>query len=291
MPPPTKTISRPDVEAVPAAGWPSAVPELAEAILLLKGEAAPPAALKAVTEQLAASLSFQERAALFEAEPSAGSTVLVQVAATRWRIAAALALRPTNGEPPDSGALDQLIGDIDTTLAQLGELGQTDDEELRAACEAARKSLARGIGQLLPTTSAESAKSVDAIERARRSEVEQTLAKASSTVRVKQDFGPSGPKGRGKRIAALICGVVATGLLAFAAFSLIPESEKSVPTLPLPPPGTELLGNPRAGSVILSSTDGKPLSREAVEKFTAEARAAGAEVQPLGPTQLLLKAR
>ncbi len=282
----------PPPEAPQEPKWPASVPTLVEGLRIIKGEDAPPAALIQLTEKLVSSLTFEERAALFEAEPySAVGTLLCQVAATRWRIAAALKMRPTNDEPPAEGALDLLISDIDTVLQKLGELCQSSsaDTDLQATCEAARASLARGISHLLPTTSAEGATSAEAIERSQRKETEQTLAQAIASSR-KEPAGPASKKERTKRIIAICAAVFALGPFSFFAARLIPEHERAVPQLPPAPPGTLLLGDPSTGSVILSSANGQPLDRATVVQFTADARAAGADVKELGPTQLLMRA-
>src|SRR5262249_61740894 len=96
--------------------------------------------------------------------------------------------------------------------------------------------------------------------------------------------------GQTKRtIAAAGLALVSLASIGFVATRFVTfEQPRPVPVLPQPPPNTEVLGNPESGTVILRSKDGQPFQPDAFERFRAGATAAGARVQPLGPTQALV---
>jgi hypothetical protein len=200
---------------------------------------------------------------------------------------AALATRPEPGEVADPAALDQLLAEIDGTLASLSQLRDTDDPDLQQACESARVSIARDVHKLIPTSSGRGViEGADDVQQLRKAlAVAAKSAKEPRPSRLRAIT-----QGRNGKIAlalALVC--IASGLVT-AVRDLWPARPLPVPSLPAPPPNTEFLGDPESGTVILHSIDGKPLEREALNRYSVEAAKSGAAVQPLGPTQALITA-
>jgi hypothetical protein len=119
-------------------------------------------------------------------------------------------------------------------------------------------------------------------------QLRNALAAAAKSEK-RQAKGVRGSGQTKRTIAAAALALVSVASIGFAATRFLSfEAPRPVPALPQPPPNTEVLGNPESGTVILRSTDGKPLEPVTFERFRASATAAGARVQLLGPTQALV---
>jgi hypothetical protein len=262
------------------------VPPLEKALSILTNHTPPPAELTAGTREFLSSLSFAERAVLHAHSP--GTESLCFIVAVRWRLMAALATRPEGSITPDAAALDQLLAEIDGTLASLSQFSTADDPDLRQACDSARTAIARDVHQLIPTSSGPAAiQGADDVKRLR-----QALSAAAIFTKNNNQSGGLRIITRGKK--GLVLAAVSLACIAGGVFSsmrtLWVEQLTPVPTLPDPPPGTELLGDPQSGTVILRSTDGNPLNGEALEHYRAQAAPKGVTLQRLGPNQALITA-
>ncbi len=276
----------PPTEVAPP-GWPAGLPPMSVAIDIVTGRREPPPALQAGTKTLLSSLSFVERAALHQPHPSEDGESLRAIVATRWRLMGALTLRPSVETVPDPAAFEQLLKEVDEQLACLGKLKQSDDSDVRDACDGARNALAKDVQKLLPTSaspSSSAAKSAtDDLKQLRKA-----LAAATKTDR-KSGKGFSSVTQSKKAMVVLAASIVSMAVGAFTIVKALHEElPPPVPALPAPPPNTELIGNPESGTVIVRSTDGNPIDEEALRNFKARAASSGANVQTIGPTQALV---
>ena len=252
---------------------------------VVTGVEPPPAELRESTGALLHSLSFVETAALHEPKPSEEATALRRIVAVRWRLMSALELRPDGNDKPDQAALDQLLAEIDGALASINKLKQSEDMDLRETCDAVRSWLAKGVHKLIPTSTGALAlgSATDEVKQLRN-----VLAAASKAER----GAPSvlrAARGNKRALAIIAVGIVATASGAYTALKTLREEQlPPVPTLPDPPPNTEVLGDAASGTVILRATDGKPIDAEALRHFKSQAIQGGAAVQNLSPTQVLI---
>ncbi len=274
--------------AVATAGtlpWPAAVPPLIVALEIVRGRCPPPPELEAATETFLRSLTFVESAALHAPQPSEEIDVLCASSATRWRVMAALAVRPAGEVAPDAAAFEELLHEVDGALASLGKLKERADIDLQEACDSARAALAKDVQKLLPSADGRAA---GADSKTDLKQLRNALAAAAKS----EGRSAKGLRGIGqtkRMIAGAGLALLAVASIGFTATRLLAfEQPRPVPVLPEPPPNTEVLGNPESGTVILRSKDGKALAPETFEKFRAGATAAGARVQLLGPTQALV---
>jgi hypothetical protein len=255
------------------------------AIDIVTGRREPPSALQAGTETLLSLLSFAERAALHQPHPSEGGESLRAIVATRWRLMGALTLRPSVESVPDPAAFEELLREVDEQLAGIGKLKQSDDPDVREACDGARNALAKDVQKLLPTSSGPSAAN-SATEDLKQ--LRKALAAAATTDR-KPGKGFSSVTQSKKAMVVLAASIVSMAMGAFTIVKTLHEElPPPVPALPAPPPNTELIGNPESGTVIVRSTNGQPIDEEALRNFKTRAGSSGANVQTIGPTQALV---
>jgi len=265
--------------------WPAAVPPLIVALEIVRGRCPLPPELKAATETFLRSLTFVESAALHAAQSSEELDVLCASSATRWRVMAALASRPAGEVAPDAAAFEELMHEVDGALANLGKLKERGDADLQEACDSARAALAKDVQKLLPSVDGHAAGDES---KADLKQLRNALAAAAKSEQ-RQGKGLRRIGGTKRTIATAALALVAVASVGFTAMRFnVFEQARPVPTLPQPPPDTEVLGNPESGTVILRSKDGKPFQPDAFERFRASATVAGARVQLLGPTQALV---
>jgi len=274
----------PPAEVGPS-GWPAGLPPLPVAIDIVTGRRAPPPALQVGTQTLLSSLSFAERAALHQPHPSEDGESLRTIVATRWRLMGALTLRPSVESVPDPAAFEELLREVDEQLAGIGKLKQSDDPDVREACDGARNALAKDVQKLLPTSSGPSTAN-SATEDLKQ--LRKALAAAATTDR-KPGKGFSSVTQSKKAMVVLAASIVSMAMGAFTIVKAVHEElPPPVPALPAPPPNTELIGNPESGTVIVRSTNGQPIDEEALRNFKTRAASSGANVQAIGPTQALV---
>jgi hypothetical protein len=272
-------------KSAPSPQWPCFIPSLEQAMRVVTGVEPPPAELRESTGALLPSLSFVETAALHEQKPSEEATAVRRIVAVRWRLMSALELRPDGNDKPDQVALDQLLMEIDGALASINELKRSEDADLRETCDAVRSWLARGVHKLLPTSTGALALGSVTVEV---KQLRNVLAAASKAER----GAPSAlraARGNKKALAIIAAGIIASASGAYTALKALREEQlPPVPTLPDPPPNTEVLGDAASGTVILRATNGKPIDAEALRHFKSQAIQGGAAVQNLSPTQVLI---
>ena len=274
----------PPAEVGPS-GWPAGLPPLPVAIDIVTGRREPPSALQAGTKTLLSLLSFAERAALHQPHPSEDGESLRTIVATRWRLMGALTLRPSVESVPDPAAFEELLREVDEQLAGIGKLKQSDDPDVREACDGARNALAKDVQKLLPTSSGPSTAN-SATEDLKQ--LRKALAAAATTDR-KPGKGFSSVTQSKKAMVVLAASIVSMAMGAFTIVKALHEElPPPVPALPAPPPNTELIGNPESGTVIVRSTNGQPIDEEALRNFKTRAASSGANVQAIGPTQALV---
>ncbi|HXN42118.1 MAG TPA: hypothetical protein VN918_10045 [Myxococcaceae bacterium] len=275
----------PPAEVAPP-GWPAGLQPLPIAIDIVTGRREPPSPLRAGTETLLSSLSFAERAALHQPHPSEDGEALRAIVATRWRLMGALTLRPSVESVPDPAAFEELLREVDEQLAGIGKLTQSDDPDVREACERARNALAKDVQKLLPTSSGPSSTGASATDDLKQ--LRKALA-AAATTDGKSGKGFSSVTQSKKAMVVLAASIVSMAMGAFTIVKALHEElPPPVPALPAPPPNTELIGNPESGTVIVRSTNGQPIDEEALRSFKTRAASSGANVQTIGPTQALV---
>src|SRR6266851_4095906 len=225
------------------------------------------------------------RAALHQPHPSEDGESLRTIVATRWRLMGALTLRPSVESVPDPAAFEELLREVDEQLAGIGKLKQSDDPDVREACDGARNALAKDVQKLLPTSSGPSTAN-SATEDLKQ--LRKALAAAATTDR-KPGKGFSSVTQSKKAMVVLAASIVSMAMGAFTIVKALHEElPPPVPALPAPPPNTELIGNPESGTVIVRSTNGQPIDEEALRNFKTRAASSGANVQAIGPTQALV---
>src|SRR5260370_28785629 len=267
-------------------GWRAGLAPLPVAIDIVTGRRAPPHALQVGTQTLLSSLSFAERAALHQPHPSEDGESLRAIVATRWRLMGALTLRPSAETVPDPAAFEELLRQVDEQLACLGKLKQSDDSDVREACDGARNALAKDVQKLLPTSSSPSSTAKSATDDLKQ--LRKALAAAATTDQ-RSGKGFSSVTQSKKAMVVLAASVAS---MAMGAFTIVQafhdEVPPPVPALPAPPPNTELIGNPESGTVIVRSTNSQPIDEEALRNFKTRAGSTGATGPSLGPTQELV---
>ncbi len=272
-------------KSAPSPHWPCFIPPLAQAMRVVTGVEPPPAELRQSTGALLHSLSFVETAALHEPKPGEESIALRKIVAVRWRLMSALELRPDGHDTPDQVALDQLLAEIDGALDSINRLKQSEDVDLKETCDAVRSWLAKGVHKLLPTSTAALALGsvTDEVKQLRN------VLAAASRAETGAPRVLRAVKGNKKALAIIAVGIMASASGAYTALKTLREEHPPpVPTLPDPPPNTEVLGDAASGTVILRATDGKPIDGEALRRFKSQAIQGGAAVQNLSPTQILI---
>jgi hypothetical protein len=128
------------------AAWPANGPGAVEAEQLLRGALdgdLDPSALGALARQVAAGLSALEREAFTGATPAVDPGPLRRVAVLRLRVAAALAAKPPHGTASDSGAVAELLSELDTLLQAVKALIDGASPELKLQLEPIRNALVR----------------------------------------------------------------------------------------------------------------------------------------------------
>lgn len=127
----------------PAGDWPATVLDEATAaealVLAMAGRAQGPWASVAV--QVVDALSELERAVLSGAAQPFDAGAIRRAAATRLRVAQALASAPPPGAPIDQGAVHTLLGEIDGLLSAVATLASSIPPELQSSVEAVRNGL------------------------------------------------------------------------------------------------------------------------------------------------------
>jgi hypothetical protein len=276
----------PSPTEVASPGWPAGLPPMSVATDIVTGRREPPPALQAGTKTLLSSLSFVERAALHQPHPSEDGESLRAIVATRWRLMGALTRRPSVETVPDPAAFEELLREVDERLACLGKLKQSDDPDVREACDGARNALAKDVQKLLPTSTSQSSTAKSATDDLKQ--LRKALAAATKTDR-HSGKGFSSVTQSKKATVVLAASIVSMAVGAFTIVKALHEElPPPVPALPQPPPNTELIGNPESGTVIVRSTNGQPIDEEALRSFKTRAASSGANVQTIGPTQALV---
>jgi hypothetical protein len=259
---------------------------MAEALEIVTGRLQTPSELQQATSAFLSSLSFAETAALHESAPAGEADALCSIVASRWRLMSALSLRPSGEFTPDAEALEQLLQEVDGTLAALAGLKGSEDPDVQEASEAARKALAKDVHRLLPTTSGPGPGG-----DAAGADLKQLRSALAAAARAEQKSGKglrSVPRTK-KAMVVFALGLLSIASAGFSAFRVLREDRlPEVPVLPQIPPNTQMMGDPKSGTVILRSTNGQPIDRQALEKFKGSVDGNGATVQLLGPTQALV---
>jgi hypothetical protein len=278
-------------EAAPAepgrqAAWPAGLPPINIALKIVRGYVEPPAELREPTAGFMSSLTFAESAALHDLNPTGDAETLCSIVASRWRLMSALELRPEGNVTPDAMALEELLTEIDGTLARLRTLAQNEDPDIREACDSAKAALAKDVQRLLPTSTGAGPATYSPTDDL--NQLRTALAAATKSERQATKARSSVARSK-KTMAIMAAGIIS---MASGTYTMVKafhyDQPPPVPELPQPPADTEVLGNPGSGTVIVRSTNGKPIDREALEKFKARAGDSGASVQMLGPTQALV---
>ncbi len=287
-PAPVSSAPEPSPTQSGAQGWLGGLPPPSIALKIVTGFVDPPPELRDATQSFLSSLTFAETAALHQSQPTGDIASLCSIVASRWRLMSALALRPQGEVAPDAAALEQLLQEVDGTLASLGKLKNSDDPDIREACDAARAALAKDVHKLLPmpTGAAPAAGEPSASDDLKQ--LRSALAAAAKSEK-QAGKGLHSVTQSKKTMAILAVGLISMATGTYSVVKAVRHDQAPpVPALPEPPPNTEVVGNPESGTVIVRSTNGKPIEHEALQQFKIRAANSGANVQMIGPTQALV---
>ena len=266
--------------------WPAGLPPFNIALKIARGYVEPPPDLREATAAFMSSLTFAESAALHDLNPTGDAETLCSIVASRWRLMSALELRPEGDVTPDAAALEELLAEVDGTLARLRTLAENEDPDIREACDSAKSALAKDVQQLLQTATDSGPATFSPTDDLNQLRTALAAAVKSEGRAAK---GRSSVTKSKKTIAIMAVAIIA---MAGGTYTIVKalhyDQPPPVPALPQPPADTELVGDPQSGTVIVRSTNGKPIDREALEKFKARAGDSGASVRMLGPNQALV---
>lgn len=268
--------------------WPACIPALDVAYRVLTSSEAPPELLKDSTERYLSTLALEERSALVDPTSSKTAAALCKLAVLRWRLFSAASVQPKPGTPLHPEALNELFQQAEDALGLVGMLEVDADEDVRTVGQSARKEVARLVGLLLTVTDVPTAP-VGTADKRDKEALAQAMKKAAS-MKAAITKGKAGRSPVVQKVKLVLAVLMTLGGAIGIAYSftttLVEEKPIPAPELGPLPPGTEMVGNPASGNVIVRSTNGKPLSSEAVEALRQKAKAG--TFQRLGPTQVLI---
>jgi hypothetical protein len=259
-----------------AGAWPAGVLGGKDAERLLAaavtGAATEPGPARATAAQTAEALSDLERRALADIAVPVDAALFRRASALRLRVALALGTAPPAGSPIDSAAVQALLAELDSTLA-----------ELKAAAEGG-ESPHPGIALLRKVLVKEAIDLTDAVNRIAPAQAPAIKTPARPATRLLSNRsgveGVSAPRvGRGW-LALLVLAALAAG--AFHGYRLLARK----PLVPPPSFGSAPQGavGVRQGPVsVVVPESGKLLDPAQVERFKAQEEAKGNTVKEVAP--------
>ena len=266
--------------------WPAGIPPFNIALKMVRGYVEPPPDLREATADFMSSLTFAESAALHDLQPTGDAETLCSIVASRWRLMSAVKLRREGNVTPDAAALEELLTEVDGTLARLRTFAENEDPDIRESCDSAKSALAKDVQRLLPTSTDSGPATFSPTDDLNQLRTALAAAAKSEGQAAKRLSSVTKSK---KTMAIMAAGIIS---MASGTYTLVKalhyDQPPPVPALSELPANTEVVGDPVSGTVIVRSTNGKPIDREAFQKFKARAGDSGASVRMLGPNQALV---
>ena len=264
-----------------AAPWPSGVPQPERALELLRGKVQDETWSGSLAK-LRSQLTDVESSALKPGGASINLSGLKDAVVTRFRLAAALSVKPEPGAAVDGAALERLLDQTDVVLSKL-KLPEAATEPVRAAFSAARSAMARDAVAL----------SEIAAELARRAAEDAAASKATQKYRHVARIVAAGSDrtktaSRSKVLWALTA-ISFLGAGAFHGYRYL-RSGSEVPVLmPDAPPGMNGFKNETLGIAVFQTYDKtKPADPAMIAQLRKKAEAAGKTLHEVGPGEFIL---
>jgi len=289
-----ETRETPEEATAPVAGaapefgapgtWPGTVLSRSEAESVLAAAAVglwPQEALRPLAERVVASLSDLEMAALRGDPLPVEPGPVCRAAALRWLVTDALERAPAPGSPVDGAVVQAMLGDIDGALAALKGIGEGAAPDVQPALETLRHALVKEAIDL-----------TDVVHRIVPSEV--VVAKAAPPAAPREarrpprvitfGAGTEDGSGHGRRGLWIALAMAAAAGAAFHGYRYLARRPlPTPPTLSGAPEGTMGSIDRATGIATLTSTNERPPSPAAVEKFRTQEELKGRVVREMAP--------
>jgi hypothetical protein len=266
--------------------WPAAVlpgPE-AERLLaaVVTGAASEPGPARAVAAQTAQGLSDLERRALADVPMPLDGALFRRASALRLRVALALGSAPPPGTPIDSAAVQSLLAELDSALAELKTSAEVAGAEHQRGLAALRTALVKEAIDLTDAVHRIAPSAAPTPEPAARAPRARLLSNRSALAE------PVRPRARrGWLILLLLAGLAAGGFHLYQATR--PRAEVQRTTMAGAPPGSSASSTGRSTTRVVVSEAGKPFDPAAVERFRREQEQRGMEVIQVAPGTLVVR--
>jgi hypothetical protein len=277
----------------PAGDWPGALPDEAAAtealVLAIAGRAQGPYAGVAV--QVVDALSELEKAVLAGAPQPFDATAIRRAAATRLRVAQALATVPPAGSRVEQAAVNALLGEIDGLLSAVATLATGVPTESQRAVEAVRHDLvaeaidfSEAVQKVQPAEGAAApAAAPVSTAAARRATQTRMISVGSGEAEVAEE--------RRSRRMWIVLALVLLGAAGFHGYRYWNAQQvlAALPTVPGAPANMILVSGRRGGVQVLAPVNGKRPDRAEVQRFKDMQQASGIEVRELSGGTLELR--
>jgi hypothetical protein len=277
----------------PAGDWPAALPDEAAAtealVLAIAGRAQGPYA--AVAVQVVDGLSELEKAVLAGAPQPFDATAIRRAAATRLRVAQALATVPPAGSRVEQAAVNALLGEIDGLLSAVATLAAGLPPERQPAVEAVRHDLvaeaidfSEAVQKVQPAEGAASPVAAPApTAAARRAAQTRVISVGSGEAEVAEE--------RRGRLMWIVLAVALLGAAGFHGYRYWHRQQliAELPTVPGAPASMMLVSGRAGGVQLLAPVNGKLPDRAEVQRFKEMQQARGIEVRELSGGTLELR--
>jgi hypothetical protein len=268
------------------AAWPANGPSAVEAEQLLRGALdgdLDPSALGALARQVAAGLSELEREVFKGGTPAVDPAPLRRVAVLRLRVAAALATRPPHGTASDSGAVAELLSELDELLQAVKGLIDGASPELKLQLEPIRNALVReavDFSEACHEVGTAELPLIPAAEASRPTGRAATAKVLSVHAGVDEEDRPEEQRRRVMPLVTLaVLLLLGAGYHAWNYFATPPRQE--VPTFEGAPPGTMAVQNGKANFMV--QLPGHKVNAADLETFMQREAKHGNRVREVGP--------
>ncbi len=201
---------------------------------------------------------------------------------TRFRLAAALGVKPEPGVAVDSAALEELLDETDVVLSIL-QLPEAATERVRAAFSAARSAMAKDAVAL----------SEIAAELARRAAEDAAAAKSTHkyqhVARIVAAGGHTAKTALRSKVLWAVTAISFLGAGAFHGYRYLKAGSEVQVLMPDAPPGMNGFKNEALGISVFQAYDKtKPVDPEMVAQLKKKAEATGKTLHEVGPGEFIL---
>jgi hypothetical protein len=264
--------------------WPATAPgpEEAQGALLraLGGSVEPSTRLEATARMVLESLSELERRVLAGEPQPLDVDPIRKAAVMRVRVAAALTAEPAPGTPVDGAALHAMLGEMDDLLSAVGGLLESAPQELKPSLEAIRNAL---VKEAIDFSEAAQRNAPAGAAPAGTPGQAARLTGRAAQARVLSISEREEPESRGPLIGWMLLGFALVAAGGFHGYRYWARKQlmASRPTLPGQPAGMVLVSAARGAPQVLIPLKGASVDPVEIERFKAQQRAKGLEVEEL----------